>query len=570
MTFRDPQIPASDERSGWFSRRKDRKAHVKISSGMLATTLLSVALFGAVSYAQDATAPRTQDAPVAGQAGEKAETGTERPQTDAAPAAAAGVRIVRLSQVRGKVQLDRNTEHGFEAAFPNLPITQGQRLAAGEGVAEVEFEDNSTLRVTPDSLIEFPALQRGPSGATISRVKLVKGTLYVSLANTKGNEFEVVLGSNTISLAPSSHIRLEAGAPTAKLTVMNGSVQVQSATAGIVTVGKNKQLSFDPANGTPPVLAKKEGEGPFDEWDKTSADYHKLRSIPAAFGGSSYAYGINDMNYYGGFSNVGGCGSMWRPYFASAAWDPYANGSWAWYPGAGYSWVSPYPWGWTPFHSGSWQYCGGGAGWGWRPGGQWNGLTNQPAIQRPMPLSTWQGTGPRPTHGVPRPPNPPSPGHATVVVVSTTPLTVSRPTSPGNFTFRNDSAGLGVPRGSFGRLDKVSAGVERSGAVSKAVPEPVSQGARGVVTPANPALSGAPTAAAGPMVRGSASGNGLGAANAHSNVSPTSQSNANAGSRSEMPRGGNAGSAPGGGGRSSAPAPSAPAGSSPAPASARH
>lgn len=543
---------------------------MKITSGPL-TTLLSVALFGAVCYAQDATAPRTQDAPVAGQSGEKAETGTETSQPAAAPTAAAGVRIVRLSQVRGKVQLDRNTEHGFEAAFPNLPITQGQKLEAGEGVAEIEFEDNSTLRVTPNSLIEFPALQRGPTGATISRVKLVKGTLYVSLANTKGNEFEVMLGSDTISLAPASHIRLEAGTPTAKLTVMNGSVQVQSATAGIVTVGKNKQLSFDPADGTPPVLAKREGEGPFDEWDKTSTDYHKLRSIPAAFGGSSYAYGINDMNYYGGFSNVGGCGSMWRPYFASAAWDPYANGSWAWYPGAGYSWVSPYPWGWTPFHSGSWEYCGGGAGWGWRPGGQWNGLSNQPAIQRPTPLSTWHGTGPRPTHGMPRPPNPPSPGHATVVVVSTTPLPVSRPTSPGNFTFRNDSAGLGVPRGSFGRLDKVSAGVERSGAVSKALPEPVSQGPRGVVSPANSALIGVPNGASGAMVRGNASG----AANAHSNVSPTSQPSANAGSRSEMARGGNGGgSAAGGGGRSSAPAPSAPApsapaGSSPAPASAR-
>ena len=73
------------------------------------------------------------------------------------------------------------------------------------------------------------------------------------------------------------------------------------------------------------------------------------------------AYGSSDLNYYGSFSNTG-CGSMWRPYFASAAWSPYDNGMWAYYPSVGYSWVSPYPWGWIPFHSGNWVNCGGAAG----------------------------------------------------------------------------------------------------------------------------------------------------------------------------------------------------------------
>src|SRR5260370_9695539 len=66
---------------------------------------------------------------------------------------------------------------------------------------------------------------------------------------------------------------------------------------------------------------------------------------------------------------------MWQPCFVSASWNPYGNGAWAWYPGAGYSWVSPYPWGWTPFHSGSWSYCP-ARGWGWIPGRNWSGLNN--------------------------------------------------------------------------------------------------------------------------------------------------------------------------------------------------
>ena len=47
---------------------------------------------------------------------------------------------------------------------------------------------------------------------------------------------------------------------------------------------------------------------------------------------------------------------MWQPYLVGAGWDPFMNGAWMWYPGAGYTWVSAYPWGWTPYRYGSWTY----------------------------------------------------------------------------------------------------------------------------------------------------------------------------------------------------------------------
>ncbi|MGA7907125.1 MAG: hypothetical protein WCA16_06925, partial [Candidatus Sulfotelmatobacter sp.] len=37
-------------------------------------------------------------------------------------------RIVRLSDVQGTAQIDKNTGLGFENAFLNLPITQGTQL----------------------------------------------------------------------------------------------------------------------------------------------------------------------------------------------------------------------------------------------------------------------------------------------------------------------------------------------------------------------------------------------------------------------------------------------------------
>jgi hypothetical protein len=163
------------------------------------------------------------------------------------------------------------------------------------------------------------------------------------------------------------------------------------------------------------------------------------------------------MNYYGGFNSLGGCGMMWQPYLASANWSPYANGTWAWYPNAGYSWVSPYPWGWTAFHSGSWNYCP-GAGWGWQPGNQWNGLRNTPLVRLP--------TGPR---RLKPPPGKPVPFGATMVAVNEKPLVASKLTEKDSFVFRKDSAGLGVPRGTFGKLNHISSGVVQHGSVERAV-----------------------------------------------------------------------------------------------------
>ena len=124
-----------------------------------------------------------------------------------------------------------------------------------------------------------------------------------------------------------------------------------------MAVDKKKTLTFSLANPTAPALTKNVARGQCDDWDQNAIDYHKLNAKSSAYGSLPNVSGLSDMNYYGSFVSVPGCGQLWRPYFASAIWDPFMNGTWAWYPGAGYSWVSPYPWGWTPYHYGSWSFC---------------------------------------------------------------------------------------------------------------------------------------------------------------------------------------------------------------------
>ena len=136
------------------------------------------------------------------------------------------MRIVRLSEVKGTVLLDRNTGRGFEPAVANMPIVEKSRLQTGDGVAEVEFEDNSTLRLAPNSLVEFPQLERLAGGTTASSARLVKGMVYVSLLKTGGNEFNLLFGQQKLQLPPASHIRLQVDGPEAKLAVLDGTVHI--------------------------------------------------------------------------------------------------------------------------------------------------------------------------------------------------------------------------------------------------------------------------------------------------------------------------------------------------------
>src|SRR5580692_6529634 len=109
----------------------------------------------------------------------------------ALPAAAdSQARIVRLSDVHGTVQIDKNSGLGFENAFVNLPITQGTQLRTREnGRAEVEFEDGSTLRVTPNTTIDFSRLGLSDAGKRVSALDLVEGRAYVNWLGKSGDEF---------------------------------------------------------------------------------------------------------------------------------------------------------------------------------------------------------------------------------------------------------------------------------------------------------------------------------------------------------------------------------------------
>src|ERR1700688_5045428 len=364
----------------------------------------------------------------------------------ALPAAAESqARIVRLSDVHGAVQIDKNAGLGFENAFANLPITQGTQLRTGEnGRAEIEFEDGSALRVTPNTTVEFSRLGLNDEGKRISAVDIVEGKAYVNWLGKSGDEFTLHFSHERVELKQAAHFRVATSSARAEIASFKNDLEVVGP-SGVVKGGKKKVVAFDMNDNDQATVAKGLEQDPYDEWDKHATEYHdqysKNNSTP-------YGYGYSDLNYYGGYSNVAGYGTLWQPYFTGIGWNPFMDGAWSWYPGMGFLWASAYPWGWMPYYYGNWVYAP-GFGWGWQPGG-WNG---------------WRGgihyTGAA-IAGFHAPVAPS--GTVSTIAVGKGGAAVAN--SPAMRTVvSSGSAGLGISRGSFGNLHQLNSQVAKTGSV---------------------------------------------------------------------------------------------------------
>jgi hypothetical protein len=352
-------------------------------------------------------------------------------------------RIVRLSDVQGSVQIDKNTGLGFENAFLNLPITQGAQVRTHDrGRAEIEFEDGSTLRLTPNTTVEFSTLGLSDSGKRTSVINLVEGMAYVNWLGKSGDQFSLNFSREKISLDHAAHFRVQTSTQVAKLAVFKGDIDVDGP-AGKVTVEKKKTANFDANDNDKYTLAKNVEEAPLDSWDKEASSYHDQY---AKNNSSPYGYGASDLNYYGSYSNVPGYGMMWQPFFTGVGWDPFMNGAWSWYPGYGYMFASAYPWGWMPYRYGSWMSVP-GMGWMWQPGGYGTWLT----------VPRFAGTMPANFHPLVAP----AAGTVKTVVVGRVGTTSAM--LPSRLVLNAGSAGLGIPRGSLQNLHQLNHQVAKSG-----------------------------------------------------------------------------------------------------------
>jgi hypothetical protein len=354
-------------------------------------------------------------------------------------------RIVRLSDVQGSVQIDKNTGLGFETAFLNLPITQGTHLRTGaNGRAEIEFEDGSSLRIAPNTTVEFDRLGLTDAGKRISEVNLIDGVAYV---NWKGkDDLALDFSHEKVSLGGAAHFRVDTSSQVADLAVFKGDLEVEGPN-GKLSVEKKKSARFDVADNDKSTVTGKIQEEPLDAWDKEASSYHD--QYAKNNNNSPYGYGLADLNYYGAYSNVPGYGLMWQPYFSGAGWDPFLDGAWGFYPGYGYMFASAYPWGWLPYRYGTWMFIP-GPGWMWQPG-LWNSFVTVPRVT-PTTATHVTALVP-PAAGTVR----------TVTVGRGGTISPASTVMSSRVTLNAGTAGMGIARGSMNDLNHLNHQVAKSG-----------------------------------------------------------------------------------------------------------
>src|SRR5438270_5650586 len=154
-------------------------------------------------------------------------------------------RIVRLSYVDGDVELDKGDGRSFNPAYMNMPISHGWRLWARDGQAEAEFENGSSIRLTPDTLIVFSDLSLDSRGGRNSSVELQQGTAYFDIRYREQDSFHLVAGRDRVEFSKSAHLRVSADKHQVELAVLDGEAEVSNGSAAEVAVRKGETIRLD-------------------------------------------------------------------------------------------------------------------------------------------------------------------------------------------------------------------------------------------------------------------------------------------------------------------------------------
>lgn len=289
---------------------------------------------------------------------------------DAGPAA----RAVRLSSVDGKVQLSQNKQVLAESAVANTPLFEGANLTTAEdGRAEIQFEDGSVARVSPNSSLTLTVL-RGAGANGEAEITLDGGLGYFEFQGAgQIGSIKVLFGDSVVDASGFSVMRINLDTPPGELAVFSGNVHLERGSALTVDLHGGESVALSAGDASHYSL--NETIEP-DSWDSWNSDRDQvLTSEAASKTGATKDYSNasnpawNDLDANGNWYNVPGQGNIWSPYEASnSGWDPYGNGAWGMMPGGyGYSWISANPWGYLPYQCGMWNWYD-SFGWGWAPG----------------------------------------------------------------------------------------------------------------------------------------------------------------------------------------------------------
>lgn len=284
----------------------------------------------------------------------------------------------RLSSVEGQVRIVQGGQTIADPALVNAPLFAGFQIETGDdGKAEVQFDDGSVARLSPDSGLTLKSVSG--DGGQGTEVLLESGLGYFELqGGGSGGPMRVDFGDSVATASGFTVMRIHIDTPPGDLAVFSGNAHVERGNSLAVDLHGGESVALNANDPTHYDLS--ETIEP-DSWDAWNQDRDQaLNATAADQTGAAKSFvnsenpnpAWNDLDANGNWYNVPGSGLIWSPYSASTAgWDPYGCGHWMYTPRFGYVWVSCEQWGFLPYSCGSWNFYG-GFGWGWSAGGGCN------------------------------------------------------------------------------------------------------------------------------------------------------------------------------------------------------
>jgi hypothetical protein len=285
----------------------------------------------------------------------------------------APARAVRLSSVDGKVQVSQGNQVIADTAVINTPLFEGMQVAThDDGRAEIQFEDGSVARISPNSSVTLTVL-RPDDGVGGTEIRLDGGLGYFELqSGSQPGHIQVRFGDSVVTSSGFTVLRVDMDNAPGDLAVFSGNAHLERGSAMSIDLHGGESLALDASNPSQYNLAESIEPDSWDSWNSdrdqamTSAAASRTEATSSFVNNSNPAW--NDLDANGNWYNVPGQGYVWSPYDAAGAgWDPYGNGYWMFTPRFGYMWVSGDSWGYMPFNCGMWNFYN-DFGWGWNPG----------------------------------------------------------------------------------------------------------------------------------------------------------------------------------------------------------
>ena len=329
---------------------------------------------------------------------------------------ASQARAVRLTYLQGSVTVATGEAEKIPAQL-NMPLLAGVQLAtADDGQVEIEFEDGSVVRLTPNSSLKLDRLTV-QQGHFDTRITLERGLAFAELRAAPKYKYAISAGCDVLSPTENLTVRIDFDQPPATFSVLEGSAHLagcaESAAGFQTDVFAGESVKADASNPNRYFLSQTLVQDSWNQWNedldqKEAAQSSNSTDVRNNYAGSQ-GYGWSDLDANGTWYDVQGTGPVWQPSLAvdDMGFDPFGYGSWVSYPGSGYVWASGYPWGWTPYRCGNWSFFG-GFGWGWSPVGCGGvgfviGSHGHPVNVAKGPPSYLAMRPPQPGHGPERP-----------------------------------------------------------------------------------------------------------------------------------------------------------------------